>query len=120
MQACLIVLILIAFDVLTGVTKALIKGDLNSHCLRTGLWRKTGEIFTVFGGLIFEYSNTALGLGINIPLASAIAGYIAIMEITSITENICEINPRMANIFKPYLLNLDQQEKGDDDEEKGN
>lgn len=118
MQACLIVFILIAFDIVTGITKALAKGYVKSSCLREGLFRKCGEIFSLFGAWMMEYANQALDMGVNIPLYTGVAVYISIMEITSIIENICEINPRMASIFKPYLDSIDKTKEEDNEEKR--
>lgn len=106
MYTVLIVFILIVFDVVTGVTKGLSQGKISSKYLRQGLFRKTGEIFTMFGGWLFEYANIRLHMEMNIPLLETICVYIALMETISIIENICVINPEMCKLFKPYLEKL--------------
>lgn len=113
MYCYLIVIVLIAFDVVTGLTKAFKNRNLKSQCLREGLLYKCGEIFAVFGGWLFEFSNQQLQMGIDIPLKTMIVTYIAMMEIVSIAENIAEINPEMAKLFTPYLEKV--QEKKDDE-----
>ena len=95
----IIVLIFIAFDVLTGWLKALSNGTTNSSIMRKGLFHKLGEIIAMIFGYICQYSLPYLGVTINIPFAVAIGTYIVIMEIASIIENIVKINPQMENIM---------------------
>lgn len=109
-----LVISLIGFDIVTGLTKALKNGNVSSKYLREGLFRKCGEIFTLFAGWLFEFVNETMETGVAIPLASSIATYIAIMEIVSIIENICEINPELERLFHPYLAQFEEKEKDDD------
>ena len=104
-----IVLIIICFDVLTGIVKALSTKSLCSAKMRAGLYRKSGEILSVFAGVLFDYGNEVFALGFNVSILYGICTYISIMELLSIIENLCEINPLLSNIFSPYLDKL----KGD-------
>lgn len=104
-----IVLILIGFDVLTGIVKALSTKSLCSSQMRSGLYRKTGEILTVFAGVLFDYANEVFALGFNVSIMYGLCTYISVMELLSIVENLCVINPLLSNIFSPYLDKL----KGD-------
>lgn len=113
-----LVVSLIGFDILTGLTKALKNGNVSSKYLREGLFRKCAEIFTLFAGWLFEFVNQTMDTGVSIPLASSIATYIAIMEIVSAIENICEINPDLERLFHPYLAQYEEKENEKDD--KGN
>ena len=50
-------------------------------------------------------------LGIQIPIVGAVVTYICIMELISIMENMCAVNPELSALFKPYLEKL----KGDEE-----
>lgn len=91
----IVVLIFIAFDVLTGWLKALITATANSSIMRTGLMRKLGEILAVIFGYVCQYCLPMIGLHVDVPFAGAIATYIVLMETASVIENICAINPNL-------------------------
>ena len=116
----IIVLIFIAFDILTGWLKALSSGTTNSSIMRKGLFHKLGEIIAMIFGYVCQYSLPYLGVTINIPFAVAIGTYIVIMEIASIIENIVKINPQMEsilhNVFSKNDIILD--ETGVNDEKR--
>ena len=54
----------------------------------------------------------ALGssLGFELPLLNVVSVYICTMELISIVENICEVNPQMYALFSPYLKKLKQKD----------
>lgn len=91
----IVVLIFIAFDVLSGWLKALITATANSSIMRTGLMRKLGEILAVIFGYVCQYCLPMIGLHVDVPFAGAIATYIVLMETASVIENICAINPNL-------------------------
>ena len=79
----------------TGLVKAIKERNYNSSVMREGLLHKCGSILCVTLGILVEYANSYLGLGISVPIASAICTYISLMEIGSIIENIGKINPEI-------------------------
>ena len=101
----------ICFDVITGLLKAAKKRKINSSVLRKGLFNKASEILTVVGAGLLEVTTKYIGFEKPIPLLTACATYICIMELTSIIENLCAINPALNNLFKPYLEKLKEGEK---------
>ena len=114
MRIMLIVLCFILFDIITGIAKALYHEGLNSTYLRQGLFHKLSEILAVLGSYLLEYACDYINLGIDLPILSAIGVYICLMELISIIENLCEMNPRLAKIFKPYLEKLKKGEESSD------
>lgn len=121
MEKYIVVISFILFDIITGIIKALANEGLNSTILRKGLFHKLSEILSACGSGLLEYGVQYAKLNFTIPLASAVCTYICVMELISIIENLCEINPGMAKFFKPYLNKLRQeqseQEKGEDNNE---
>ena len=106
----------IIFDIVTGIVKALYSEGLNSTILRQGLFHKLSEIIAVGGAWLLEYAIAYINLGIDLPMLNIVAVYICIMELVSIIENLCFINPAMNKLFAPYLEKL----KGETDDKKGN
>jgi len=114
MVIIIIVLLFILFDILTGLIKAIYKEGLNSTYLRQGLFHKLSEILALIGSYGIEFAIQYIELGIDIPVLKCVSGYIALMELISIIENLCEINPRLSKLFSPYLEKM----KGMNDDAK--
>lgn len=109
----IIVLIFIAFDILTGWLKALATGTTNSTIMRKGLFHKLGEILAMAFGYVCQYTLPYMGVTIKVPFAVAIGTYIVIMEIASIIENIAKINPQLEtvlhNVFSDNDVKVDEE-----------
>lgn len=107
--------ILILMDIVCGIVGAARNKKLCSAIMRDGLYNKFGEIMLL---LLAIFINNVLmvapfdKIGIPPEIAYAVAIYIAIMEIISIIENICKINPELpfAKILLMFNLNLPEPE----------
>ena len=87
-------------DVVTGLTKALKNKNFSSSKMRNGLYNKIGEVLAVAFSVVCEYASV-YNLGIdNLPLFEGVNIYIIIMEVSSIIENIVDINPGLKELFK--------------------
>lgn len=106
MKIIIVVACLIISDVITGWMKAFYKGNWNSTVMRQGGFHKASELFVLVGSGLLEYACAYINLGIEIPTLGLVASYLAVMEIVSIIENLCVVNPQLANLFKPYLEKL--------------
>lgn len=94
----IIVLVVISVDILSGLAAAAKRGDINSTKMRDGLFSKCGSI--VIEGLAF-FASTLIVLFPEFPMDLSgvyigVSVYIIIMEIVSIIENSCELNPRLS------------------------
>lgn len=116
-----IVILVVAFiclDIITGLLKAVYEKNLESECIRKGLIHKIGEILAVAVAFLIEYSQTViLSINFDIPIVKGVCIYIILMEILSVLENICVINPQLRKVFSPYLKKL--REKESNIEQKG-
>lgn len=83
----------VLLDFITGLIKAFKNKEYTSSLMREGLYHKCGSVLTVIFGILVDYAQMYVDLGVNIPMANAICGYIILMEIGSIIENVCQINP---------------------------
>lgn len=106
MSAIIIVGAFIGFDILTGVLKALYKGNFNSTVMREGGYHKIAECIAIIGGFLVNYASEYMQLGFDIPALQVVAVYISMMEFVSIVENLSELNPQLNELFKPYLEKL--------------
>lgn len=103
----LMVLVFIILDMVTGLVKAFKEKNYTSSIMREGLFHKCGSALCVVFGVIVDYAQTLIDLGQTVPVAIPICGYIILMEIGSIIENICAINPEiMPDKLKAYFSKL--------------
>ena len=116
MVLIIITLSFILFDIVTGIIKAIYKEGLNSTYLRQGLFHKISEILAVVGAYGLEYAVTYIDLGIDIPVFKCVCAYIILMELVSVIENLCELNPQLYKLFSPYL---EKMKGGKDNDTKG-
>lgn len=110
----IVVLIFIAFDVLTGWLKAFATGTTDSSIMREGLFHKIGELLAMAFGYVCQFALPYVGVEVSIPFAGAIGTYIVLMETASIVENISIINPGLAKIMDKIFSKerLNSEEKG--------
>lgn len=87
--------IFIALDFVTGIINAIKSKTFTSSIMRDGLFHKCGSIICIAFGVLVDYAQLYLDLGINVPVANAICIYIVLMECGSIIENIGQINPQI-------------------------
>lgn len=107
--------ILIIMDIVCGTVAAMRNKELCSSILREGMYNKIGEAMFL---LIAIIANEILamppfdGLGISPDIAYLVAAYIAWMELVSILENICKINPELpfAKILMMFNIDVDTKE----------
>lgn len=112
METYIIVAGFILSDILTGILQALHSGTLNSTKLREGLFHKLSEILALAFSMGVEYACNYMNFGIEVPIFSTVSIYICLMELVSVLENLCKINPALAKLFKRYFekLNKDEEE----------
>lgn len=89
----------IAFDILTGWTKALVTHTTDSSIMRVGLFHKVGEILAIVFGYCCQFSFPYVGITVAIPLVETISTYIILMETASIIENLVKINPQLGDVL---------------------
>lgn len=108
--------VLILMDIVCGIVGAARNKELCSAIMRDGLYNKFGELMLL---LLAIFINEVLSiapfdkLGIPPEIAYAVAIYIAVMEIISIIENICKINPSLPFAKILLMFNLDLPEPVD-------
>jgi phage-related holin len=83
----------ICLDFATGIIKGLATHTFKSSIMREGLYHKIGSILIIALGVLVDYAQGYLDIGVTVPVAGAVCAYICLMEIGSGIENICKINP---------------------------
>ncbi|MCD8146008.1 MAG: phage holin family protein [Clostridiales bacterium] len=85
----------IALDFITGLVQALATKTFSSSIMREGLFHKVGLILCMILGILVDYAQNFVDLGVTVPVAGAICAYICVMEVGSIIENVCKIDPEI-------------------------
>lgn len=103
----------VLLDMITGMIKAFKEKAFTSSVMREGLFHKCGSLLIVVLGVLIDYAQKFVDLGVNIPIAISVCVYIILMECGSIAENIGKINPALVPAkIKPYFSKL--SERSDD------
>lgn len=119
---CIIALVALAcifLDVVSGIVKALKKGELSSSRMRKGLYNKVAVIIVLllawvaqigFDMMILpqEYESLQTVLSIVFP---AVGVYLILMEAGSVLENAGEIVPALKNKKLWALFGIDEKEQ---------
>lgn len=105
----------ILLDIVSGIAKGASKHDLRSDAMKQGFWHKLGIITAlVVAGLLDAAAGAGLDLGFDAPVFEAACGYVVIMELLSILENIAEINPELAGSKLLQLFAVTPNDRGND------
>ena len=97
----------ICLDFVTGLIKAFKEKNYCSTIMRQGLYHKVGSILCVVFGTLVDQAQIYLDLGISLPITEGVCAYIVLMEIGSIIENVCKINPEIVpERFTQYFNKL--------------
>lgn len=99
----LIVLVAIVCDVAFGLCKAFATHSFDSTKMRSGLWHKCALIgvtlmayFTEIVTQMMDFSTIGLPDDFRLPIVGAVSAYVVIMELGSILESLCVMNPDLA------------------------
>lgn len=97
----------ILLDLITGLIKAFKEKAYTSSLMREGLYHKIGSVLIVGFGCLVDYAQTYIDIGVTIPVAISVCSYVVLMEIGSIIENVCIINPQiLPDKIKAYFKKL--------------
>lgn len=103
--AIILVFILIVLDVISGIAAAFMKKTIDSTVMRRGLWHKASYVLVILLAITLEWAvsvgGPALGIGLDLPIVVPTCIYLGLTEISSIGENLSQIDPslRSAPVF---------------------
>lgn len=103
MLACL----MMCADVLTGFIVAVINNEVSSTVMRKGLLHKVLTLVLIAACLAIEIALTHMVvLPYDIPTCEVVCGYVVVMELASVLENIGKGYPDFADssVFKLFYL----------------
>lgn len=94
-------------DVLTGFIVAVINNEVSSTVMRKGLLHKVLTLILIAACLVIEIALTHMVvLPYDIPTCEVVCGYVVMMELASVLENIGKGYPEFADsaVFKLFHL----------------
>lgn len=128
--AVILVFILIVLDVVSGIAAAFMKKAIDSSIMRRGLLHKASYALVILLSMALEWAISVggpeLGIGIDLPIVVPTCIYLGLTEISSIGENLSQIDPslRSAPVFsvlgrvKPTEDDKEQTESTDKEEQQ--
>ena len=112
-------------DYITGVVNAAMHSRLNSSKMREGLGHKFAYCVLIFISYIIDTIQLNSSLNLPFELFPIVSLGIIAIELTSIIENVCEINPELKEakfmgVFeKNNKTNTEKKEKKNDENNMG-
>lgn len=91
------VIFFISIDYVTGVAKAIMRDNLSSRKMREGLGHKFAYLMLVLVAWFIDEVNGHIDLGLPMSVFVCTVGGVCLIELTSILENVTEINPELKN-----------------------
>ena len=109
------VVVFVFIDYITGVVNAAMHSRLNSSKMREGLGHKFAYCVLIFVAYIIDAVQLNSSLNLPFEMFPIISIGIIAIELTSIIENVCEINPELRkakfmDIFEKNNTNDDGKE----------
>lgn len=92
----LAVLVFAVTDYITGVIGAIMNGNLSSTKMRKGLGYKFAYLCVFFVAWFIDFEMKHIDIGFHSALTPIVTIGIVLIELSSIIENIGEINPDLA------------------------
>ena len=108
----LLACVMMCADVVVGFIQAAINNRLSSTKMRQGLLHKVLILILIFVCLAIEIGiSHTVKLPYDIPTCEVVCGYVIVMELVSILENIARGYPEFATSQLFKLFNLDSKDK---------
>lgn len=111
----LAVLMFTSLDYITGVINAVMHGKLSSTKMREGLGHKFAYLCTFFVAWFIDFEMGHIDIGFHTALTPLVTAGIALIELSSIIENIGKINPELKNA--PFMQIFAQSTNGKHEKE---
>ena len=101
MWALIAVLFFVVTDYVTGIVKAMMAGNLSSKRMREGLGHKFAYLALILTSYMIDVFSAHVDLSLPVHVYLVTVGGICLIELTSIIENVTEINPELKDV--PFM-----------------
>lgn len=106
--------VMMCVDVATGFLAAIANNEVSSTRMRKGLVHKVLVLMLVFACLAIELAGRHfIELPYDIPTCEVVCGYVVVMEVASVLENVSKGYPEFAGSALSKLFGFDGRD-GDD------
>lgn len=112
----LAVLVFTVTDYITGIIRAIMNGNLSSTKMRKGLGNKFSYLCVFFIAWFIDFEIGHVDIGFHNALTPIVTVGIVLIELSSIIENIGEINPKIKNA--PFMSVFSQTPNNPNHKEK--
>lgn len=109
------IVVFVFIDYITGVVNAAMHSRLNSSKMREGLGHKFAYCVLIFVAYIIDAIQLNSSLNLPFEMFPIISIGIIAIELTSIIENVCEINPELR---KAKFMDIFEKNNTNDDEKE--
>lgn len=107
-------LVFIMLDVVSGYAQAVANKCVSSEVMRRGFWHKLALVFAMLAAGLADMAAAAeINLGFSVPLFECACGYVMLMELMSILENVRKMNPDLENSKLMQLFDVVRDDKDD-------
>nr|DAX10615.1 MAG TPA: holin [Caudoviricetes sp.] len=111
----LAVLVFTITDYITGIIGAIMHGNLSSTKMREGLGHKFAYLCVFFIAWFIDFEMKHIDIGFHSALTPIVTIGIALIELSSIVENIGKINPQLSQAeFMKVFTDYNKEENNDD------
>nr|DAH69089.1 MAG TPA: holin [Caudoviricetes sp.] len=111
MWALSAILFFVVTDYITGIVKAIMAGNLSSSKMRAGLGHKFAYLILALVAYMIDAIGIHVDLGLPVHVFLITVGGICLIELTSILENVTQINPELKNApFMQIFADTDSRE----------
>lgn len=108
--------VMMVADMVVGFIVAIINEELSSNKMRKGLLHKVLMLVLIFVCLAIEIGiSHTVALPYDVPTCEVVCGYIVVMELMSVLENIANGYPELKDSALFKLFNLGNKDNGKDE-----
>ena len=108
--------VMMVADVVVGFIAAVINEELSSTKMRRGLLHKALMLVLIFVCLAIEIGiSHTVALPYDVPTCEVVCGYIVVMELISVLENIANGYPELKDSALLKLFKLGNKDNGKDE-----
>ena len=94
---CVATLVVCTIDYATGVIRAVHQQEVTSRAMKKGLLSKLAYLCIVVTCACFDALGVSEAIGLPLDTTMICTSAIIFIELSSIMENTCEVNPRLAD-----------------------
>lgn len=108
--------VMMCADVLTGFLSACVRECVSSSKMRRGLLHKCLMLVVILASLVIEVGlSHMVALPYDVPTCEVVCGYVIVMELMSVLENVAEGYPEMRDSPLFRLFGYGKEGDSDDD-----